>query len=177
MFREPRPTSGSLYTNFLILCVTTCVTTLNTTIIDRSATAASLLFGSSLSQDVLQILYYQLAALTSCYHQLIGIRRSVFNLFPFFPRLGGNACCGQHLRCNAGRSDAGASRDRAFRVNWRANRQLAPGAFPAFPHEHERAGDIYRRIRADDDADEETPGETLQHYAAEGQHRADGQEC
>jgi hypothetical protein len=38
--------------------------------IDRSATAASILFGSSSSQDVLQILYYQLAALTSCYHQL-----------------------------------------------------------------------------------------------------------
>src|SRR5215470_20029021 len=142
MFREPRPASGSFYTNFLILCVTTCVTTLNTTIIDRSATAASLLFGSSSSQDVLQILYYQLAALTRCYHQLIDNRRFFFVLFPFFSRLGGNACGRQHLGSDAGRSDPGASWDRALGANWRANGHLAIGAFPAFPHEHERAGDI-----------------------------------
>src|SRR5262247_3432723 len=133
MFREPRPTSGSLYTNFLILCVTTCVTTLNTTIIDRSATAASLLFGSSSSQDVLQILYYQLAALRRCYHQLIGIRGSFFVLFPFFARLGGDARGRQHLRGNAGRSDTDAGWDRAFRANRPAKGRLALGAFPAFP--------------------------------------------
>jgi hypothetical protein len=38
---------------------------LNTTILDWSATTVSLLFGSSASQDVLQILYHQIATITS----------------------------------------------------------------------------------------------------------------
>jgi hypothetical protein len=66
LFREPRPTSVSFNTYFVIQCMTTW-SLLNTTILDRSATTASLLFGSSASQDVLQILYYQLGAISSDY--------------------------------------------------------------------------------------------------------------
>src|SRR5262245_9233090 len=54
----------ALTPNLIILCVTTW-SLLNTTILDRSATTVSLLFSSSASQDVLQILYYQFATTTS----------------------------------------------------------------------------------------------------------------
>src|SRR5262245_58355031 len=88
----------ALTPNFIILCVTTW-SLLNTTILDRSATTVSLLFGSSASQDVLQILYYQFGAIASHLSSILS---------SFFAGLGGDACGGQHLRRDAARRGGAA---------------------------------------------------------------------
>jgi len=123
----------ALTPNFIILCVTTW-SLLNTTILDRSATTVSLLFGSSASQDVLQILYYQFGDIASHLSSILS---------SFFAGLGGDACGGQHLRRDARRGGRG-SRNGVFGTKRRRNRRFALTGFPAFPKEHERAGDIDR---------------------------------
>src|SRR5262245_28041652 len=101
----------SLNTNFIILCVTTW-SLLNTTILDRSATTASLLSGSSASQDDLQILY----------------------LPSFFARLDGDAGGGQHLRSNASRPGSGGlGRRNLLTADRRADHHRALPGFPSFP--------------------------------------------
>src|SRR5262245_13650806 len=134
LFMDPRPQSASSYTYFFILCVTTW-SLLNTTILDRSATTVSLLFGSSASQDVLQILYYQFGAITSHLSSILS---------SFFAGLGGDASGGQHLRRDAASRGGRGGRNGVFGAKRRRNRRFALTGFPAFPEEHERAGDIDR---------------------------------
>ena len=120
--------------NFIILCVTTW-SLLNTTILDRSATSVSLLFSSSASQDVLQILYYQYGVTTSHLPSILS---------SFFAGLRGDARGGQHLRRDAARRARRGGRNGFIRAKGRRNRRFALIGFPAFPEKHERAGDIDR---------------------------------
>src|SRR5262245_35747110 len=124
----------ALTPNFIILCVTTW-SLLNTTILDRSATTVSLLFGSSASQDVLQILYYQFGGIASHLSSILS---------SFFAGLGGDSRGGQHLRRDAARRGGRGGRNGVFGAKRRRNRRFALTGFQAFPKEHERAGDIDR---------------------------------
>src|SRR5262249_23518077 len=119
---------------FYFLCVTTW-SLLNTTSLDRSATTVSLLFRSSASQDVLQILYCQFGAITS---HLSSVLSSLF------AGLRGDACGRQHLRSDAASRGGRGGRNGFFGAKGRRNRRFALIASPAFPEQHERAGDIDR---------------------------------